>query len=573
MENAQVADIFEEIADLIELQEGNEFRVRSYRSAAQTVRDLSRRLEDMVEGDEDLTELPDVGESTAEKIEEIIETGTCRRLEEQRDRIPAGLSELMDIEGLGPRRTMLVYRELGVEDLDGLREACERQKVRELEGMGPKTEEKILAGIERLEKTAGRILCKAAADHATSLGRHLDSIDAITRWEMAGSFRRRRETVGDLDVVIEASDRGRATAKILEYGGVAETLARGREKVTVRLDDGLNVDLRFFDPDEFGSALLYFTGSKAHNIKLRKRAQSRGWKLNEYGLMKGDQRLAGRDEVSVYNRLDLAWVPPEIREDRGEVEAAEKDALPDLIELDDVRGDLQSHTSATDGSASIEEMAEAAHERGYDYFAITDHSKRVTMAGGLDEDALRRHADEIRAVAEDYGDMWLLAGVEVDILKDGTLDIDEGVLAELDWVVASIHYDMDQDERTMTDRLVAAISSGVVHAVGHPFNRLIGKRDGVALDFDRVLEACAKYNVHLEINAQPERLDLPDSYCKRAVEAGVGFTLGTDAHKPSDLDLMPFAVNVARRGWVGKGDVLNTRTLRQFEKWLDTVQE
>jgi DNA polymerase (family 10) len=564
MENRQIADIFDEIADLIELQGGNEFRIRSYRSAARTVRDLSDRLADLVNQDKDLSDLPNIGESTAEKIREIVKTGTCRRLEEQREKVPAGLTKLMNVPGLGPRKAMKLHRELGVEDLDGLRKACEDHKVRDVEGMGKKTEEKILKGIKMLEGAQGRFLYKDAADHVASLGRHLDRLSAVTRWEVAGSFRRRKETVGDLDVLIRASDRDEATEQILEFEDIDEVLSKGREKVTVRLGGGLQVDFRYFEDETFGSALMYFTGSKAHNIALRRRAQDRDWKLNEYGLLKGEQRLAGGDEDAVYHRLNLKWVPPELREDRGEVEAADKDELPDLIEVDDLRGDLQSHTNVTDGAASIEEMAEAAHDRGRQFYAITDHSKRVTMAGGLDEDGLRRHADNIREVAGKYDDMWLMAGVEVDILKDGKLDLDEDVLAEMDWVIASIHYDMNLDEEKMTERLISAISSGVVHAIAHPLNRLIGKREGIRFDLDRVLAACVEHDVRMEINAQPDRLDLPDTYCKRAREAGVGFTIGTDAHKPSDLDFLPLGAYVARRGWLTRDDVLNCLTRKQL---------
>lgn len=568
MENSAIAGIFDEIADLLDLQDGNQFRIRSYRSAARTVRDLSPRLEDLVEQDQDLTEIPNIGDSTADKIHEIIDTGTCERLEELKKKVPEGLTRVMDVPQLGPKKAMQLHEALGIEDLDDLREASENQEVRDVEGMGAKTEENILEGLRLLEQTADRVLYKDAQDHVTALSRHLDGLDAVRRWEVAGSFRRRKATIGDLDVLIETKDRDAATDKILEYDAIDSVLSRGEEKVSVRLGDGLQVDFRFFENADFGSAFLYFTGSRAHNITLRKRAQARDWKLNEYGLLKGDHRLAGQSEESVYHRLDLPWIPPELREDRGEIAAANDDALPDLIEPGDLRGDLQSHTDATDGAASVEDIAEAAHDRGHAFYAITDHSKRVTMAGGLDEDALKRHADHIREINEKYHDMWLMAGVEVDILKSGKLDLDEKALADLDWVVASIHYDMDLSEPKMTDRLVAAISSGVVHVIGHPLNRIIGKREGIRFDLDRVLEACVDNDVRLEINAQPDRLDLPDTYCKRARDAGVGFTIGSDAHKPSDLDLLPFGVDVARRGWLRREDVLNTRTKRQIEKEL-----
>jgi len=568
MENAQVADIFDEIADLIELAEGNEFRIRSYRSAARTVRDFSERLEDLVERGEHLSAIPNIGKRTAEKIHEILETGTCKRLEEMRQAVPPALVELMRVPNLGPRKAMTLHRELGVESLEDLRKACQNGKVRALEGFGAKTEEKLLGGIKTLVAASGRYLYKAAADHVESIGRHLDAIDAVTRWEVAGSFRRRKETIGDLDILVQAADRGKATDAILDYGDIGEVVSRGRERVTVRLASGLQIDFRYFDPSGFGAALMYFTGSKAHNIGVRKRAVERGWKLNEYGLTKDDRQLAGKTEASVYHRLNLPWIPPELREDRGELDAAERDALPDLIALDHVRGDLQAHTTATDGANTIEEMARAAADRGYQFFALTDHSKRVTMAGGLDDDATRKHADAIREADERIKDMWLMAGIEVDVLKSGKLDLREKTLADLDWVVASIHYDRNLDRKKMTERYLSAVESGVVHCLGHPLGRVIGERDPLPLDLDRLFEACADHGVWIEINAQPDRLDLPDTHVKRAREAGVRFTLGTDAHKIADLDFMAFGVHVARRGWLEKKHVLNTRTAAQLRKAL-----
>lgn len=568
MENAQVANIFDEIADLLELQEANQFRIRSYRNAARTVRDLSQRLEDMAERGDDLSELPNIGESTAEKIHEILQTGTCKRLEDLKDKVPEGLAELMKVPGLGPRTAMQLYKELGVETLDDLHKACEQQKVRELEGMGAKSEKNILEGIDKLEASSGRMLYRDAADHVESLGRHLDGINALSRWEVAGSFRRRKETVGDLDVLVQASDREAATEAILDYRPIADVIGSGKEKVSVRLDSGLQVDFRYFEPEAFGAALLYFTGSKAHNIAVRRIAVDRDWKLNEYGLFKGDNRLAGESEEAVYHRLNLAYVPPELREDRGEVEAASRDELPELVKLDEIRGDLQSHTDLTDGANTLKEMAEAARAKGYRYFAVTDHSQRVTMAKGLDEDRLRERAHQIRELDAKLDDIWLMAGIEVDILKDGALDLDEDVLADMDWVVASIHYNRNQTASKMTDRVVRAVESGVVNCLGHPLGRIISKREPIEMDLDAVFRACVENDVWVEINAQPDRLDLPDTHCKRALEMGVAFTISTDAHKRADLDFMRFGVFTARRGWLTKDDVLNTCTTKQLRERL-----
>lgn len=566
MENAQVADILEEIAALLELDEANQFRVRSYRNAARTIRGLSSRLEDMVKAGEDLDDLSNVGESTAKKIREILDRGTCDRLEELRKKLPNGLVNVMDVPGMGPKKSRKVYRELDVESLDDLRQAVEKHKVRDLKGMGPKTEEKIARGLGMLKKTSGRILLHDADSQVESLGRHLDDISAIARWQVAGSYRRSKETVGDLDVLIQADDRVKATEAILDHDAIDHVDSRGTEKITVHLSGGLQVDFRFFEPEAFGAALVYFTGSKAHNIHLRRIAQNRNWKLSEYGLFNGDRRLAGKDEESVYSRLNLAWIPPELREDRGEIEAADEGELPELIELEDVRGDLQSHTTASDGQDSIEDMAKAARKRGYSFFAITDHSKRVTMANGLDEDRIRKHADSIRKVNDDMKNMWLMAGVEVDVLKDGSLDLAEKVLASLDWVVASIHYDRSLSKQRMTDRYLSAIHSGGVHALGHPLGRIIGRREPIGLDLDKIFSACVENNVALEINAQPDRLDLPDHHVKAAAEAGVTFTLGTDAHKTAELAFMPQAVRVARRGWLRADQVLNTLTATKLRK-------
>lgn len=568
IQNAQAADIFDEIADLLELKDDNPFRVRSYRNAAQSIRNLSKRLADIVADGESLSEIPHVGDAISKKIVEILESGTCRRLDELRKEVPQGILELMHVPGVGPRKAMLLNRKLHIDSLDTLKKACEEHLVRELEGMGQRTEEKILRGIATVESTAGRMLYSQAADHLRSIAEHLDKLQEIDRWEVAGSFRRGRETIGDLDILVHAADREKAADAILRYAAIADVTGRGEERVSVRLSSGLQVDFRFFDPAAFGAAWMYFTGSKAHNIKLRRLAQDREWKLNEYGLFKNSRRLAGKSEADVYRRLDLSWVPPELREDRGEVEAAAEAVLPVLIEAGDVHGDFQSHTTATDGKNSIGEMAEAARDCGFDYLAVTDHSKRVTVAGGLDDDAARKHTDAIREVNGKMKRFWLLAGIEVDILKNGKLDLSAKTLTDMDWVVASVHYDRDMNRDAMTDRIVAALDTGLVHCLAHPLGRIIGQRDPIALDIDRIVEACVRNNVCLEINCQPDRLDLPDIYCRSAREAGICFALGTDAHSVEGLRLMPLGVTVARRGWLRKEDVLNTKTITELRKHL-----
>jgi len=569
MENAEVAAVFDQIADILEIQGENAFRIRSYRNAARTIRDHAERMEDLAAGGADLTALPGIGESLAEKIHAILATGTCPTLEDLRKKIPPHLTDLLKVKGLGAKRAKLLYERLGISTLGELKKYAEAGEIRDLEGMGEKTEQNILKGLATLEAEAGRISIKTAAEQASALGRHLARTKAIRRWEPAGSFRRRRETIGDLDILVLAANSRRAGIEaILAYEPIEDRLAVGEEKVSVRLASGLEVDFRFFDAAEFGAAMMYFTGSKAHNIAVRKRAQKRKWKLNEYGLFAGKRRIAGKSEEEVYKKLGLAWIPPELREDRGEVEAAEEKRLPALIEEKDIRGDMHIHTDATDGRASVEEMVEAARKRGYKYLAITDHSQAVTVAHGLTADRLRRHTDRVRELGARLKNFRLLAGIEVDILKDGRLDLPEKVLEGLDWVVASVHSVFEMDEAKMTERLLAAIGSGVVNCLGHPFGRLIGSRDPIRFDVDRVFEACREHGVCLEINSYPDRLDLPDIFCKRAKEAGVTIVISTDAHKPADLDLMPFGVSVARRGWLGKGDVLNTLSAAALLKHL-----
>ena len=559
MENAEVAAVFDEIADILEIRGENAFRIRSYRNAARTIRDHAERMEDLAAGGADLTDLPGIGKSLAEKIHAILATGTCPTLKDLRKQIPPHLTDLLKVKGLGAKRVKILQERLGIATLGELKKAAEAGEIRDLEGMGEKTEQNILKGLATLEAEAGRIGIKTAAEQSAAIGRHLERTKAIRRWEPAGSFRRRRETIGDLDILVLAANSRRAGIEtILAYEPIEDRLAVGEDNVSVRLASGLEVDFRFFDAAEFGAAMMYFTGSKAHNIAVRKLAQKRKWKLNEYGLFAGKRRIAGRSEEEVYKKLGLAWIPPELREDRGEVEAAEKKRLPALVEEKNIRGDMHVHTDATDGRASMEEMVEAARKRGYRYLAITDHSQAVTVAHGLTAERLRRQAERVRALAGRLKNFWLLAGIEVDILKDGRLDLPEKVLADLDWVVASIHSVFEMDEAKMTERLLAAVRSGVVDCLGHPFGRLIGSRDPIRFDVDRLFEACREHGVCLEINSYPDRLDLPDIYCKRAKEAGVTMVISTDAHKPADLNLMPFGVSVARRGWLEKKDVLNT---------------
>ncbi len=569
MENSRIAAIFDQIADILEIQGENVFRIRSYRNASRAVGDLPERLADLAAAGQNLEELPGIGKSLAEKVHEILSSGTCRTLEDLRRELPPHLPDLLKVKGLGPKRVKVLYEKMKIDSLEALKAAAEAGKIRSLEGMGEKTEQNILRGLATLEAEAGRFSIRVAAEHVASISRHLAGIKAIRSFEPAGSFRRRRETIGDLDFLVEAADREAAAEGIVTLAFMQEKIAAGDEKVSVRLASGPQVDFRFVEPESLGAALMYFTGSKAHNITLRKRAQKLDLKLNEYGLYRGEEKVAGKTEEEVYKALGLAeWIPPELREDRGEIDAAAEGKLPTLIERKDIRGDLHAHTTATDGVNSIEEMVAAARKLGYQYLAITDHSKAVTVAHGLSDDAMRLHADRVWDYGATLDRFWLLAGVEVDILRDGRLDLSEKVLEKLDWVVASVHSSFEMPEEAMTERIVRAVESGVVHALGHPFGRLIGQRDPIRFDADKVFEACKKAGVCLEINAYPDRLDLPDVYCKRAKEMGCTMVISTDSHRTADLELMEFGVGVARRGWLEKGDVLNTLTTAALKKRL-----
>ena len=567
--NSDIADMFEEMADLLEIQGANPFRVRSYRDAARTVSNLSRDLSDMVEAGEDLTELSDIGESIADKITQVVETGRLEQLEELEAEVPPALRTLMRVEGLGPKRTATIWKELGVESLDELEEAAEAGRIRELEGLGEKTEQKILQGVDRARREAERTRIDVAEEHAESLVDYMRECEAVGRVVVAGSYRRRRETVGDLDVLVTCEDSTEAMEHFVGYDDVVEVVSRGDTRSTVYLHSRLQVDVRVVAPESYGAALHYFTGSKAHNIACRQRGLDRGYKINEYGVFEGDEQVGGETEAEIYEMIEMDWVPPEMREDRGEIAAAAEGHLPDLIELDDMRGDLQSHTTASDGAKSLEEMAEAAAAFGHDYFGVTDHSKAVTVAGGLEADELREQMAAIDALNDERDDLVVLKGCEVDILADGTLDLGDDVLAELDFTVCSVHsrFELDRDEQT--DRIVRAMDNPHFKILGHPTGRMLGKRDGYALDMDRLFEAAAEREVVLELNAQPRRLDLKDVYVQQAKELGIPLVISTDAHHPDHLTFMRFGIDQARRGWLEAGDVVNTKPLDELLEIFD----
>src|SRR5213595_2405488 len=568
MQNPDIARLFDEVADLLEIQDANPFRVRAYRNAARTIRDFPEPLTDLVRaGTKDLTEIPGIGDDLAEKITEIVTSGALPLQQQLARKLPAGLLDLLRIPGLGPKRVKLLYKKLKVKSAADLAKALDAGKVRKLKGFGPKMEEKMRAGLGQAQATERRMLLNEAETQATAVVAYLQAGGAVRQIAVAGSYRRRRETIGDLDILVTSDDGARAMERFVGYGEVANVVSKGETRATVKLRGGLQVDLRAVEPAAYGAALQYFTGSKAHNVELRKIAQEQGYKLNEYGLFKGTRRVAGKTEAEIYARLGLDWMPPELREARGEIALAREHRLPRLVELADLRGDLQMHTCETDGKATIDEMAEAARTLKYEYMAITDHSKRVTMALGFDAKRLREQWQAIdRWNASAHG-FTILKSVELDILENGKLDLPDDVLAEADYVVATIHYGLKQAERQLTDRLLAAIANRWVDAIGHPTGRILPNRPSYALDFDVVAKAAANAKCLLEINGS-ERLDLPDTLAAAAKSHGVRFVLSTDAHNQRELGFMRFAVAVARRAGLTAADILNTRPLPEFVKGL-----
>lgn len=568
--NTDIAGALRTIADLIEIDGGNRFRIRAYREAARTIDGLSRSVAEMVERDEDLSRLAGIGADLAGQIRAYVETGSLPRLEELRKKLPAGLSDLMEIRGLGAKRVRTLYRELGVTNVGELERAARKKGVRDLDGFGEKTERAILEEIDRLSRDRGRIALFEAGRIARPLIEHLRRLDGVKQLEIAGSFRRGRETVGDLDILVATKRGFDAAERLVAYEDVDDVLERGSSKCSVRLSSGLQVDLRSIPAVSFGAALLYFTGSKSHNIALRTIAKRKHRKVNEYGLFDGDERIAARSEKEIYERLGLQFIEPELRENRGEIEAARDGDLPALVRRRDIRGDLHTHTDRTDGRHTLAEMADAAKKRGLEYIAVTDHSQQVRVAGGLGPDETLARVEEIERAREEIDGIGILTGMEVDILEDGSLDLPDDVLALLDVVVCSVHSHFGLSREKQTDRIVRAMDNPYCMILGHPTGRLIGKRDPYDVDMERVVTAAKERGCLLELNAHPSRLDIDDINCKLAKETGVGVAISTDAHHTDDFDFLDQGVRQARRGWLEPDDVANTRPLRLLRKLLRT---
>ncbi len=566
--NEDIAAIFDEMADLLEIEDANPFRVRAYRNAARSVRSLGRELAEMVAKGEDLTQLPGIGKDLAAKIVERVQTGKVRALEKLHRKVPASLEDLLHIPGLGPKRVRLLFDELGIETLEQLAEAARAGRLQALPGFGAKTEQRIIDAIVAHRTQERRFLYSVARQYAEPLAAYLGETPGVERVVIAGSYRRGRETVGDLDILVTAVADSPVMDRFTAYDEVAEVISSGTTRATVILRSGLQVDLRVVPAHSLGAALHYFTGSKAHNIQIRRLGQQRGLKINEYGVFKGEHAIAGESEESVFASVGLPFIPPELRENRGEITAAREGRLPRLIERRDLHGDLHCHTRASDGHADMETMAIAAREAGLEYLAITDHSRHLSVAHGLDEKRLLQQIEEIDRLNERLHGITLLKGIEVDILEDGSLDLPDSVLAQLDLVVGAVHDHFGLSEKKQTARILRAMEQKYFTIFAHPSGRLLLKREAYAVDMPRVVEAARERGCFLELNAQPLRLDLKDTHCRLARERGVLLSINSDSHGPGGFGNLVCGINQARRGWLEKDDVLNTLPLSKLRKRL-----
>jgi DNA polymerase (family 10) len=566
--NADIAALFQEIADRLEIQGANPFRIRAYRNAARTLGELPQEARALLENGEDLTRLPGIGDDLAAKVQEIVTTGHSSLLERLRRELPPAVTELLQIPGLGPKRVKALYHDLEVQTVEQLYRAARDGRIRALPGFGEKTELNILQAVEAHVSQARRFKLAVAAQYAEALTAFLRAVPGVEQVTVAGSFRRMRETVGDLDILVTAAAGSPVMPRFTAYDEVADVLSAGSTRASVVLKSGLQVDLRVVDAQSYGAALCYFTGSKAHNIAIRRIAQQHGLKINEYGVFHGEQRIAGEDEASVYKSVGLPFIPPELREDRGEIEAAHARRLPNLVSIADLRGDLHAHTRATDGHDSLREMALAARALGLEYLAITEHSRHLTVAHGLDPLRLARQCEEIDRLNAELDGMTLLKGIEVDILEEGSLDLPDDVLGRLDLVVGAVHSQFHLSRAKQTARILRAMDHPHFTMLAHPSGRLIDRREPYDVDMLRIIRHARDRGCFLELNAHPDRLDLLDSHCQMAKQEGVLVSINSDAHSRFDFSNLKYGVGQARRGWLEKADVLNTRPLAALRRLL-----
>ena len=570
--NADIAAIFEEIADLLEIRGDNPFRIRAYRNAARSVGEFGREFKTLIDSGAELPKLPGIGPDLTAKIHEIVSTGHCAALDKLRKELPPAITKLLRVPGLGPKRVQTLNRELGVVTVAQLKQAARAGRIRDIAGFGMKTEQRILEALEAHAEQAQRVKLAVATQYAEALVDYLKRVGGVRQVIVAGSYRRMKETVGDLDILVTAEATATVMERFVAYDEVRKVLERGETRCSVILKSGLQVDLRLVPEESYGAALYYFTGSKAHNIAVRRLAQSQGLKINEYGVFRGDRRVAGDTEESVFAAVGLPYIAPELREDRGEVEAARAGRLPQLITLSDLRGDLHMHTKASDGRNTMREMALAAKAQGLSYIAITEHSRRLAMTHGLDPQRVARQIDEIDALNTELTGITVLKGIEVDILEDGTLDLPDSVLKRLDVVVAAVHGKFELPRRKQTERILRALDNRYVDLLAHPTGRLIGAREPYDVDMLRIVRKAKSRQMFLELNSQPERLDLDDTMCQMARDEGVLVSINSDSHSTLDFANLRYGVGQARRGWLARDNVLNTRELPELKRLLGAGQ-
>ncbi len=567
MRNLEIADTLRMIADMLEIKGENFFKVKAYRQAVLTLETLPEDVE-TIAGSGRLMDIPGIGKGIAEKIEELLDTGKLMYFEELRKTLPEGLIRMLEIPNVGPKTVHALFEKLGVKSIDELKEAALKGEIKNLEHFGEKTEQNILRGIELLKSRSGRMLLGAAFKLSESIVSRLEALECVQKTSPAGSLRRRQETIGDIDILVSSDDARSVMDFFIKMPEVTEVVAKGDTKSSVILENRVQADLRVVPLDSFGAALQYFTGSKHHNVRLREMASRKGLKINEYGVFEaGDgKRIGGGTEADVYEKAGLCYIPPELREDRGEIQAALEDKLPDLIEDSDIKGDLHVHSSWSDGNDSIQDMAEKALEHGYEYIAVCDHSSSLKIAGGLSPEDKLKQLDEIESVNAKIKGIRVLAGAEVDILHNGLMDYGDDILSRLDIVIAAVHSGFKQDSETLTARVLRAMNNKYVNIIAHPTGRLIQHREAYSIDMDKIMEEAASTGTFLELNAYPDRLDLNDVNCRKARDAGVGIAIGTDCHNKMQFDVMKYGVGTARRGWLEKKDVINTLNLKEIMK-------
>lgn len=566
--NNDIAETFNKIADLLEIDGENPFRVRAYRNAAITIENLSHDVTDMVKNGEDLTELPGIGQDLTEKIHDIVNNKEIEILKKLEKKIPIDLNNLMRISGLGAKKIKKLYDALNIKNIDELAQAAEQKKIQKIAEFSAKTEEHFLEEIKRIKNEYNRMRLSVADQYALPIVEYLKMDSDVQDIEIAGSYRRRQETIGDIDILITCEDSQKIMDKFVNYEDTQKILSKGETRSSIILKSGIQVDLRVVPQKSYGAALHYFTGSKFHNIAIRKLAKQKNWKVNEYGLFEGENFIAGETEEGIYKKFGLPFIEPELRENRGEFEAAVKGKLPKLIELSDIKGDLHVHTKMTDGHNSLEEMVEAAQKLGYQYIANTEHSKHITIAKGLDAEKLAEQIKKIDKLNENIENFTVLKSIEVDILEDGSLDLPDEILKELDIIICAIHYKFNLTREEQTERILRAMDNPYFNIFAHPTGRLINEREPYDVDMERIMQKAKENNCILEINANPARLDLNDIYSKMAKDKGIKLAISTDSHSISGYANMRYGIGQARRGWIEADDVINTRNINELKKLI-----